>query len=87
MKEGLNLTILLIIGIGMLVLSVLSIIGLVYLTQIVFNAKIVKEGDTSTATITGLNQTKFNIAKVTVILLWVNLTLVVISTILQIKSY
>ena len=68
----------LIVNILLITLSILSLLGLVFLTQLAFNAK--KSVD-NTITVTDFSNTKITISKITLVLVWIQLILSLVATI------
>jgi hypothetical protein len=66
-----------IVNIILITLSILSIIGLIYLTQFSFNAKI-HNGE---AKVKDMDKNKLIFSKITVSLLWIQIVLVIFSSI------
>lgn len=62
-----------------LTLSIFSIIGLVWLTKFSFNAK-VSSGNNSKACVSDFDSTKLTFSKITVVLLWIQIALVTLSS-------
>ena len=60
-----------------LVLSIVSVIGLYWLTSFAFTAKS-SDGD-KTYTISGFSKTKIHLARLTVVLIWLQICLAIIS--------
>ena len=60
--------------VGLLALAIVSVIGLVYLSQMAFD-KNVKCGD--------LNHTQHNIAKVSIVVLWLQFVWIILGTYIQ----
>jgi hypothetical protein len=65
-----------IISVLLLFLSIASIIGLYWLTMIVFTSK---TNDEKTYTITGLTKTKMRLAQIAIIFIWLQIFLVIIG--------
>lgn len=65
-----------------IVISILSLVGLVYLTQMTFKAKVNNGQD---VTIQDISKTKLTFAKATVVLIWINIILGVLGSILSYK--
>lgn len=68
----------LIVNILLITLSILSLLGLVFLTQLAFNAK--KPVD-NTILVTDFSNTKLTISKITLVLVWIQLILSIVATI------
>lgn len=67
----------LVLNISLFLLSIFCIVGLIYLTQFSFNAKI----NTNVACVDDMNQTKLNFAKTAVIVTW---TMIILNIVLSI---
>lgn len=67
-----------IISISMLILSICSIIGLVYLTEFSFNSK-KSDDDDKKYCITNFSKTKTTFSRLTVVLLWIQIALTIVS--------
>jgi len=72
-----NTTILFTINILLLILSVICLIGLVWLTQLTFSAKI----KNNQAIIKNMSDNKLLFAKITVIVIWLQIFMIIISSI------
>ena len=68
-----------IINIISIILSILSLFGLIFLTQLAFNAKTNKTLDT--VLVTDFSNNKLNISKITLFLIWTQIILSLIVTI------
>lgn len=64
--------------IGLLVLCILSIIGVVYLTKMAYNDKRLEDGSYCGAT-----ETERNIARITVVAIWIMFAWIIIGTTLK----
>ena len=69
----------LVVGLGMIALSVVSIIGLVYLTRFAFQAKSAKLLNENVSCVDNMSKTKLNFAKVTVVVLWIQIGLAILG--------
>lgn len=75
------------LNIGMIILSICSIIGLVWLTKFAFDTErplkdFEKIGiESNYICVKDMDDTKLNFAKVTVVILWIQIALVVFTTI------
>ena len=72
------------VNIIILIISVMSILGLVYLTQFAFHSKLAS--DTGTATTEKMNKNKIMYSKFTVVLLWTQIAISVFYSIWMISS-
>ena len=64
-----------ILMIGLIILSILNILGLVYLTRFSFQGKAMKVLNKSVTCVDDVDDKQLNIAKVTVVLLWIQLSI------------
>ena len=69
-----------VINIAVLILSVISIIGLLYLTKFAFKAKSITILNKSTTCVEDMDNTKLNFSKVTVVLLWLQIILNLVAS-------
>jgi len=68
----------LLINILLIVLPVLSLLGLIFLTQLTFNAKTPVENN---VLVSDFSNTKLTISKITLVLVWIQLILSLVATI------
>lgn len=64
-----------VLAVGIVILSILSIMGLVYLTKMSFSSQDDNCG--------GTTKTEKNIARMTVVLLWIQIAMVLVGSIIQ----
>ena len=83
MTNNVTLTIRTIIAIGMLVISILSIIGLYYLTKFSFNANSNKTSNSYVACVNDITNSDLTYCRLTVVLLWINIGLSVLASIIS----
>lgn len=69
-----------IISIISIVLSILSLFGLIFLTQLAFNAK-TTDKTLDTVFVTDFSNNKLTISKITLVLVWIQLILSLVITI------
>lgn len=70
------------LALGSLTLAILSIAGLVYLTKVIFSTKM--ENGQAKVDVKGMNQNRINLARMTVVLLWISIGLSVFANIANI---
>lgn len=87
MSNALSLTLGTILVLGMLVLSVLSIVGLYYLTKFSFNAKSQKLANVNITCVNDISKSNLNYCKLAVVLLWINVGLSVLASILSLLRW
>lgn len=71
-----------ILVLSMFILSILSIIGLIYLTEFSFNSEKSDKG----MVIRDFNEGKIIFCKVTVVLLWINIALVILTQVVELVN-
>lgn len=68
----------LLVAIGILIISVMALIGIGYLTQFAFNAK--KENDKHCIQIT---DTQKNVIRISIVIIWIALALIMLSSLVN----
>ena len=68
------------VAIALIVLSIMNIAGLVFLTQFAFQGK-QTDDDNNTVEVTNFSKNKLVYSKVTIVLLWLQITLSVLASV------
>lgn len=80
---NLTLTIKTLITLGISIISILSIIGLYYLTKFSFNAKSVKNSESYVTCVNDISNNNLIYCKLTIIILWINFGINILRSIIS----
>lgn len=72
------------LALGSLTIAILSLVGLGYITKIIFATKM--EDGKAKVNVNGMNQTRINLARMTIIFLWISVGLSVVANIANMRE-